>query len=276
MYKLFADSEGEMTTEQLEQANKSTEMYRAFQVVEPKNKRDTKRENRRPMTIRKKPKKTTEHKQKKKEQLHRKLIFGRTLSPASVRNILQFARGIGCNTLFDVGAGYGRIIKIAREEGFEHVAGVESETPTKLQHIPNVFDGTTFAQFVQNCDWTREPTQKTLFYVYEGGIWSEDVCGEAMAVIRKVAVAQDIVCIIAPEPSVSISIYDDNWDWKSALSVCHPMEKVITVSGDVCDDGQVETQLARFWTVTTDHLEDGEQQDAKVSTRLTDGGSSKK
>lgn len=243
-------------------------MYCVFERAEPK--KDTKRKGTRKsvtMTIRKNPKCRTQRKKEKKSS-SRKLLFGRTLSEESVREILQSAHGMGCNTVFDIGAGYGTILKLAESEGFEQVAGVEREAPARRQQ-PNVFYGMTFAEFVQNGSWVREATQKTLFYVYEGGIWSRNVCEEALAVVQKVAVVQDVICIIVPPPAVSLSVYEDSWDWELALAACHKMEGLFSVQGNICADGQVEKQQAHFWTVTSEQLQQWNNSGAVVHQRMS-------
>ena len=55
----------------------------------------------------------------------RKLELGRTLSTESVSDILEEAQSMGCNALFDLGAGEGLILNQAKDLGFSVVGGIE-------------------------------------------------------------------------------------------------------------------------------------------------------
>lgn len=208
---------------------------------------------------RKKPKTETPQNQKrfqtetKEQQTETTCVYARTLSDDSVNKLLRTALDMHCTAIFDVGAGHGRIIRMAKEIGFKWWGGVEKEDPYELRNQQYVKTGCTFAEYiVENGENKLFEKHKTLLYMYEGGIWPEAVCTDAMELVQTLAKPGDVVCVIAPpDDASSVSMMNDTeWKWTEKFkNFTRETYRETKVYGEVCADGQREVQFAYFWTV---------------------------
>jgi len=171
---------------------------------------------------------------------------GRTLSKESVTTLLKSAKDMGCDALFDLGAGAGFILENAKRLGYSTVGGIEAEAISESEDIFT----TTFAEFDSYFTWLDKIDEctKTLFYVYEGGIWDPQWCQDAADVINILSKTGDIICVITHAGTVSVR--DSSWDitdWEKALILCTRVRKM-KVYGEMVDE-QRDEQIAYFFQV---------------------------
>ena len=196
----------------------------------------------------------------------RKLPLGRTLSEESVTDILKEAQNMGCNALFDLGAGEGLILNQAKDLGFSVVGGIEIDESLANKN-DDIFN-TSFADFNQEIAWenrlkeglkksTNESSAaanpaKTLFYIYEGGLWEPQWCLDAIGVIKQLANTDDLICLITHAGTVSVKA--SSWDidqWEENLQSWCFLLGILPVYGKKQPDTQKEVQTAYLFQVTT-------------------------
>lgn len=181
---------------------------------------------------------------------NRKKPVGRTLSTESVVEILTLAQEQGCTALFDLGAGAGLILEQAKALGFAAVGGIEIDAEISGKNN-NIFT-TSFAEFnTDNADtWASiSGGRKTLFYIYEGGLWDPQWCLDAVKVVKKLAKLGDYICIITHTGTTSFKKTWNIVQWKRNLSGLLGRETKIPVSGDPGADRQRENQMAHIYRV---------------------------
>lgn len=173
---------------------------------------------------------------KKKTFLRRKLPRGRTLSTESVTAILEQAQSMGCKALFDLGAGAGLILNQAKDLGFSVVGGIEVNEELSSSN-EDIFT-TSFADFNEEIAWKNRLKSieessaaanpaKTLFYIYEGGLWDPEWCLDAVRVIHQLAEPGDLICVITHNGTISVK--DNSWDigdWLKSIQFCQQLSKM--------------------------------------------------
>ena len=195
----------------------------------------------------KKKRKARESHEDKNERFRlREKPVGRTLSKESVTTLLKTAKDMGCDALFDLGAGAGLILENAKRLGYSTVGGIEAEPISETEDIFT----TTFAEFDSFFTWLDKIDEgtKTLFYIYEGGIWDQQWCQDAVDVINILSKPGDMICVITHAGTVSVR--DSSWDitdWENALILCTRVRHM-NVYGEMVD-GQRDEQIAYFFQV---------------------------
>ena len=196
---------------------------------------------------------------KNKAFRRRKLQLGRTLSEKSVSDILKEAQNMGCNALFDLGAGEGLILNQAKDLGFSVVGGIEIDESLANKN-DDIFN-TSFADFNQEIAWgnrlksIEEPSAaanpaKTLFYIYEGGLWEPQWCLDAIKVIQKLAKPGDLICVITHNGTISIK--DNSWDiddWLENIQFCQQLSEMEVYGKE--QNAQRDVHIAYLFQVLT-------------------------
>lgn len=169
----------------------------------------------------------------------------RTLSEESIIEMLELGQSKGCTALFDVGAGAGRILNIASTLEYTVRGGVEMNfMSSSIKEIYTM----SFAELAADndliADWKKKRgKQRTLFYIYEGGIWDERVCEEAAGLLEVLAKRGDIVCLITNLPNTMSTSNFNNYDfWMQRITP----KDYLPVFGDRDNLGIRDEMLAFF------------------------------
>lgn len=199
----------------------------------------------------KKPAQSYDEIRRKQNADFRKRIkpVGRSLSELSIENILSSCKRMGCTALFDLGAGSGLVLKKAEQLGFQVVGGIEIDAGLSGSN-PDIFT-TSFADFDRSLWLNRinrlNQKPKTLFYIYEGGLWDPSVCQQAVNVVNSLASQGDLVCVITHTGTVAVKSSWNIEDWGEKLSRVFLLG-IMPVYGDE-QNGQREIQKSYLFTV---------------------------